>query len=63
MWWRCPKGPDHEWEAALSDRQKSNGCPFCSNKRVSVTNALAIVAPRVASEWHPTKNGALTPAT
>lgn len=61
VWWRCPKGPDHEWEAAVSDRQASNGCPFCSNRRVSVTNALANVAPRVASEWHPTKNGALTP--
>lgn len=61
VWWRCPEGPDHEWEAAICDRKASNGCPFCSNKRVSVTNALATVAPRVASEWHPTKNGTLTP--
>ncbi len=61
VWWRCPEGPDHEWEAAMSDRWKNSGCPFCSSKRVSVTNALATRAPRIASDWHPTKNGTLTP--
>jgi hypothetical protein len=58
VWWRCPKGPEHEWECAVGNRQ---GCPFCANLRVSVTNSLAAVAPQVAAEWHPKKNGKLTP--
>jgi hypothetical protein len=38
------------------------GCPFCAGKRASVTNSLAAFFPKVAAEWHPTKNGGLTPA-
>ena len=39
-WWICPEGPDHEWEAAIASRTYTGrGCPFCSGKRVSVTNA------------------------
>ena len=60
VWWRCPKGPEHVWQAAIGDR-KSRGCPFCADKRVSSTNSLAVVSPEIAAEWHPTKNGELTP--
>ena len=56
-WWRCPKGPDHEWEARIYDRSGSCGCPFCAGKRVSVTNSFANLRPDLAAEWHPTKNG------
>jgi cytochrome c1 len=61
VWWRCPEGPDHAWQAAITDRQKGPRCPFCANKRVSVTNSLAAVYPKMAAEWHPRKNGKLTP--
>jgi predicted secreted protein len=60
VWWKCRKGPDHEWESPVGDRLK-NGCPFCANMRVSLTNSVAAVAPAIAAEWHPTKNGKLTP--
>jgi hypothetical protein len=60
VWWKCPKGREHEWQCAVGDRGKQ-GCPFCANMRVSSTNSLAAVAPKVAREWHPTKNGKLTP--
>jgi hypothetical protein len=59
VWWKCPEGPDHEWQTAISNRQH-NRCPFCTNRRVSVTNSLAAVEPKVAAEWHPAKNGKLT---
>jgi hypothetical protein len=64
VWWKCPRGKDHEWEATISSRRavKTNGCPFCRGLRPSVTNSLARIAPRVAAEWHPTRNGTLTPA-
>lgn len=63
VWWKCPKGEDHEWEATLANRTHSrSGCPYCRGFRVSVTNSLASRFPELAAEWHPTKNGELTPA-
>lgn len=61
FWWRCPAGPDHEWRARASRRVLGDGCPFCANQRASVTNCLATQAPAVARQWHPTRNGRLTP--
>lgn len=61
-WWICPNGADHEWEAIIYSRVKGNGCPFCSGKKVSVTNSLASLYPEIAKEWHSEKNGQLTPA-
>ena len=38
------------------------GCPICANKEVLVGyNDLATTNPDLASEWHPTMNGALRP--
>ena len=41
---------------------RKHGCPFCSGKMVSLTNSLTRKDPELAEEWHPTKNGILTPA-
>ncbi len=60
VWWRCSEGIDHVWQGTVETRAR-NGCPFCAKRRVSITNCLLLVAPRVAHEWHPTKNGKLTP--
>ena len=63
VWWKCPEGPDHEWEEYIQVRTKKNtGCPACSGRRVSVTNNLAALYPEVSSQWHPTKNGSLKPS-
>ncbi|HEU5376627.1 MAG TPA: zinc-ribbon domain-containing protein [Ktedonobacteraceae bacterium] len=61
VWWKCPHGPDHEWPAEIVSRKSGKGCPFCAGLRVSVTNSLATLAPDVAAQWHPIKNGASTP--
>ena len=62
VWWKCPEGPDHEWEATPDSRVgKGSGCPCCSGRQVSVTNSLATVAPEIAAQWHPTLNGTTTP--
>ena len=61
-WWECPNGPDHEWQIAISIRSSGNGCDYCRGQRVSVTNSLQTLFPEVAKEWHPTKNGDLTPS-
>src|SRR5580700_9366425 len=63
VWWRCPKGPDHEWCAQIKSRigRRARGCPFCSGHRASVTNSLATVAPRLVLEWDTERNGHLAP--
>ena len=63
VWWRCPKGPDHEWQARAQSRTLGAGCPFCTHRKVSITNSLATLQPKLAREWHPTRNGKQTPAT
>ena len=61
-WWRCEKG--HEWEAQVKSRVYGNGCPVCKNRRVLTgENDLATTHPQLVPEWHPTKNGGLTPYT
>lgn len=60
VWWLCSCG--HEWEAAINNRVKGNGCPYCSNRiLMKGLNDLASVRPDLAAEWHPTKNGGLKP--
>ena len=61
VWWICKNG--HEWENSISVRNSGNGCPFCTNQRVLPGyNDLATLNPKLALEWHPTKNGDLTPS-
>lgn len=61
VWWKCPKGSDHEWPAIIASRNKGIGCPICSNQRLARSNSLGTTNPGLANEWHPTKNGRLTP--
>ena len=60
VWWQCKQG--HEWQSTIANRSKGNGCPYCAGKKVlKGFNDLATVNPKLAAEWHPTKNGDLTP--
>ena len=61
VWWRCEQG--HEWQAQIKSRVNGAGCPICANKQVQIgANDLQSLYPDLAHQWHPTKNGALTPA-
>jgi hypothetical protein len=60
-WWLGKCG--HEWTADVGSRTRGNGCPFCSNQQILAGfNDMATTNPELAAEWHPTKNGDLTPA-
>lgn len=62
VWWKCPQAEDHEWMASPRERFiKGFGCPFCSGHRLSIATCIAVTHPSVAAEWHPIKNGDLTP--
>ena len=61
VWWKCPRC-GYEWKAEIASRSSGKGCPCCANKVVCPDiNDLATTNPVLASEWHPTKNGNLTP--
>lgn len=62
VWWRC-RLAGHEWEAAVLDRSRGNGCPYCSHHKVSSANSLAALQPGLAQEFHPKLNGDDTPDT
>jgi very-short-patch-repair endonuclease len=52
----------HEWEAVIDNRSQGNGCPICDSKRVLIGfNDLGTINPKLAAEWHPTKNEGITP--
>ncbi len=60
-WWICKR--NHSWEANISNRVRLNrGCPYCARQLPIVgENDLATTNPDLAKEWHPTKNGNITP--
>ena len=60
VWWKCDQG--HEWQATVNDRKKGFGCPYCAGRMVlQGYNDLETTHPNLALEWHPTKNGELSP--
>lgn len=63
IWWICPKVPEHIWDARVNARVKGRGCRYCGGKVKfgKVYKSFAEAFPEIAVEWHPTKNGELTP--
>lgn len=68
VWWKCEKG--HEWQAVIVSRSRGNGCPICAktcrtnnliNNKLLKQGSLAQNNPELAKEWHPSKNGQLSP--
>lgn len=60
VWWVCEKG--HQWRASIKSRVAGCGCPVCANREIHpAENDLASQHPMLAVQWHPTKNGSLTP--
>ena len=60
IWWVCYKG--HEWQTTVKSRAEGCSCPYCANRAViKGYNDLATTHPQLAQQWHPTKNGRLTP--
>ena len=57
--WQCPAGPDHAYEAKAEAVSKSSysACPFCTGRKLSVTNRLDVLYPEIAAEWAVDLNG------
>lgn len=64
VWWKCSKCAG-KWQCHVYARtgKDKTGCPYCAGQKLLVGfNDLETVNPRLASEWHPTKNGNLKPS-
>jgi Probable Zinc-ribbon domain len=59
--WRCVQNKGHRWPTTISHRVRGQGCPFCSGRRARPDHCLAVAAPEIAKQWHPTRNGNVTP--
>ena len=65
VWWLCPECM-YGWSCIIADRvRRGTRCPICTGRETSKENpskyCLALACPDKAEEWHPTKNGKLTP--
>ena len=61
IYWRCDKNPAHTWSNTTASRVRYNsGCPHCGrlNKQHRIIGDKSLIKnfPRIAKEWHPTKN-------
>jgi glutaredoxin len=62
VWWICKDFPEHEWQAQLKSRIETSGeCPICARKKPPKFSSLSDYNDELAKEWHPLKNGDLTP--
>ncbi len=60
-WWKCSKG--HEWQAIINNRNKGNGCPYCSGRyAIKGENDLQTINHDLATEWNYEKNKDLKPS-
>lgn len=61
VWWIC-NTCNSSFQMNIQTKVKyPSACIYCSGKKVNETNSLQTKHPKIASEWHPTKNGTLTP--
>lgn len=63
IWWKC-KTCEHSWSGRISHRTSTGaGCPCCSGNDVHSDgrNSMRNTHPKLASEFHPSKNQNMTP--
>lgn len=61
VWWKCHKC-GFEWRRSIKDMVNRANCPKCVGKQlIPGFNDLLTTNPKLAKEWHPTKNGNVQP--
>ena len=61
-WWQCKEDSTHAWRATVNSRTTLlAGCRFCNGKELTTEKTLSVIHPKIASEWHASRNGRMTP--
>jgi glutaredoxin len=52
-WWKCKMNNCgcHIWKASISNRDRKNNHPYCSNQKLCYHNNLSALYPEIAKEW------------
>lgn len=61
VWWHCSENSGHDHVTSILNKANGHGCALCSGRAVNGTNSMRATHPALAAEFHPTKNGNLTP--
>lgn len=60
VWWKCKN--NHSWKAAIHNRTKGKGCPYCAGKLpIKGETDLKTINPVLALEWNYEANEGLKP--
>jgi len=59
--WVCRKDATHRWSAPPANRTRQPRCPYCTGNKTDPRRSLGTLYPELAQQWHPSKNGRLTP--
>ncbi len=52
VWWICSNNSFHEWKSSVNNRNRGNGCPYCSGLYPTNDNNLLINNPKLCIEWN-----------
>jgi len=58
--WECRYG--HRWETVAPSIKRGSWCRYCAGKIATPESNLEKIYPRLAAEWHPTRNESLKPS-
>ncbi|WP_417503844.1 zinc-ribbon domain-containing protein [Microbacterium sp.] len=59
VWWVCPKR--HTYRSPVYIQNRGTGCNVCSGRVVDAQNSMRTTRPDLSAQFHPHKNGMLTP--
>lgn len=49
--WQCAVNDDHMWHAQVKQRVRGEGCPYCSNNKLSDETSLMFKYQDISNEW------------
>jgi hypothetical protein len=56
IWWQCKNNFEHVWQSKIYNRNKGDGCPYCSGKYPSTDYNLLVINPDLCENWNYEKN-------
>ena len=61
VWWKCPKGEDHEWKTTPNNISSGQGCPVCAHIKIVRSNSFGTYHPDLLKEWNFDRNVKVDP--
>lgn len=61
VWWKCSVGKDHEWQQTVANVTSGSSCPVCMNRKITITNNLFVLHPKLKQEWNFERNLNINP--